>query len=424
MHQRRNDLLSAIISCLILAAPLVAAESNFSVGGEIREKWEVYRNPGFGSEPPDSDGYALTRLLVHFDTHLPVARVFAELGSMTEVGRNGGARPTDRDNADLTQAFVEFPGEAGVESYGLRMGRQEIVLGSSRLVGARDGPNVRLSFEAVRGWVHTADWQIDAFVARPVATRQGVFDDRADVQRRLAGIYAVSPKGFMRYGSADFYFFDFRNSNARYERGRGNEDRQMVGVRAWGGAAGLDWNWELGGQSGKFDGAPIKAWALASETGYTWKDASMHPRAVFRFNAISGDRHGSSLGTFNAFFPSPFFFGETKIIGPANVYDIVGSLELALRRNVTFDFVAGAFWRFSDRDGLYTYSGSLLRRSSGSDSRYIGDQASARLDWKVTASLSLTAAVAAFDPGPFLSDTGGKGMRYFSLSSTYRFSNT
>ncbi len=81
--------------------------------------------------------------MVHADAHFgEYFRFFAQFKSSLEDGRNGGARPTDRDEFDLGQAFldVRLP-LAEASSLTLRVGRQELVYGSSRLVSDREGPN-------------------------------------------------------------------------------------------------------------------------------------------------------------------------------------------------------------------------------------------------------------------------------------------
>jgi len=77
-------------------------------GGEIREKFELLDQSGFGTGPADQTGYLLQRYLFSSDFHLgPRFRVFTELESAFEEGRKGGPRPTDVDHLDLHQAFLD-----------------------------------------------------------------------------------------------------------------------------------------------------------------------------------------------------------------------------------------------------------------------------------------------------------------------------
>src|SRR6266540_1208534 len=78
-------------------------------------------------------------------------RAFGQVQSSLEDFRNGGPRPTDRDDFDLHQAFFDASTTWHDENaVTLRAGRQELAYGSQRLISVRDSPNNRLAFDAVR----------------------------------------------------------------------------------------------------------------------------------------------------------------------------------------------------------------------------------------------------------------------------------
>src|SRR5262249_6308927 len=80
-----------------------------TIGGALREKYELLDQLNFGTGPEDTNGYFLQRYLLASDFHLgPRLRFFGELQSGLENGRNGGARATDLDRLDLHQAFVDW----------------------------------------------------------------------------------------------------------------------------------------------------------------------------------------------------------------------------------------------------------------------------------------------------------------------------
>ncbi|MGH7378212.1 MAG: alginate export family protein, partial [Candidatus Methylomirabilales bacterium] len=107
-----------------------------SLGGEARERYEFFKHFAWGAGPEDRDGHLLQRHLLHADLHLgEQLRLFGQLQSSLEHGRKGGPRPTDEDQLDVHQAFAELKprfGEAAARM--LRVGRQEMSFGSSRLV--------------------------------------------------------------------------------------------------------------------------------------------------------------------------------------------------------------------------------------------------------------------------------------------------
>src|SRR4051812_16475586 len=165
-----------------------------TIGGELRERFEAVRNPGFGLDQ-SSDHVFLHRALLHGDLHLGDAlRVFVQVGAFQQNGREGERSPTDVDRLDLTQAFVDLglptPGDGRIT---LRGGRQEMSFGASRLVSVRESPNVRRSFDGGRAFWTGGGYRVDAFHARPILLDEGTFDDRVNNGEALWGVYGTGP---------------------------------------------------------------------------------------------------------------------------------------------------------------------------------------------------------------------------------------
>src|SRR5229473_2237813 len=239
---RRSDYLDAI-----KFIPLnTNGDWHLTLGGEIRERYEYYHNSLWGRGPQDDNGYLLQRYMVHADAHLgDYFRIFTQFKSGLEDGRNGGPRPTDRDDFDLNQAFfdVRVPFLES-DSLTLRAGRQELSYGSSRLVSAREAPNVRLSFDGVKAIVKVNGWQVDAFAVKPVRTKVGVFDDDPDPNQNFWGLYAVTPFPWLPGGNIDLYYLGLDRKNASFDQGTAHELRHSLGTRIWGRKAGWDYNFE------------------------------------------------------------------------------------------------------------------------------------------------------------------------------------
>jgi hypothetical protein len=72
--------------------PLGSNEERFlTVGGEVREWYEGFRNASWGFGTQDENGYLLQRLTMYADIHAaPRVRFFVQLTSDIEAGRNGG----------------------------------------------------------------------------------------------------------------------------------------------------------------------------------------------------------------------------------------------------------------------------------------------------------------------------------------------
>jgi hypothetical protein len=407
--------------------PLDAAGDVYlSFGGELRERYEYYHNSLWGQGPQTPGGFVTQRYMASVDLHLWAwARFFGQLKSGLEEGRTGGPRPTDRDEFDLHQAFLDLSLPPDLPyALTLRTGRQELAYGSQRLISVRESPNVRQSFDAVRGIVRYDSWRVDAFVSKPAETNKGIWDDWTDQTRRLWGVYGVGAL----VGSAlnvDLYYLGFSRQNAKFDTGIiAHELRHSLGTRLWGGAAGWDYNIEALYQFGNFGRSEIQAWTAASDVGYTARALPLGPRLGLKADIISGNRDpdGQTLGTFNALFPKGAYFGEIALIGPANLIDVHPSLDLHLTRDLTLSGNWDIFWRESLRDGIYNTALVLLRSGQKSRSRSIGNQAEVQLEWHINRHLSLTVDYAHFFAGPFLKDTGpAHDVDYASGWVTYKF---
>lgn len=172
-----------------------------SVGGDLRWRYEYAGNPRYGLQPQDRWGVLMQRGSVFADLRVSERwRGFAQLSSSYAKGRIAGPSPVDENRLDATNLFVEWRsgGEAG--SIGMRVGIQELQFGSGRIIDAREGPNVRRSFEAVRAFASRGRWRVDAFAAAPRQNRQGAFDDARSQTQDLRGIYATHRGGVASQG--------------------------------------------------------------------------------------------------------------------------------------------------------------------------------------------------------------------------------
>lgn len=165
--------------------------SYLSMGGEIRERGEYFDHPQWGPLNSNS-GFSLQRSLVFADVQANTfLRGFVEFQSGLSFGRDGGPRPVvDKDELSLHQAFLEIRSEKVEPRISLRVGRQELSFGSSRLVGIREGPNVRQSFDGLRlTWKPNA-WDLDVIATKPVENNTGLLKDRTAHEYAFWGVYA------------------------------------------------------------------------------------------------------------------------------------------------------------------------------------------------------------------------------------------
>jgi hypothetical protein len=361
-----------------------------SLGGEARETYERFGNQNFGLSVESPNGYLLQRYLLHADIHVGSRlRLWTELNSSFENGRVGGPRPViDEDKLDLHQGFVEF----GIVqrprvTARVRAGRQEIEVGSGRMYALREGPNVPSSFDGVRAIAQKESWRFDTWVARPVTTTPGIFDDSSHRQFSVWGAYVTRTR--LGHASVDAYYLGWDRHNASFEKGVANELRHTVGARLW--RLGR-WAYDFEGmyQFGSFGAGSIHAWrgvAQASRGFGVWSS----PRVGINFDVASGDRNRSSpnLGTFNAFFQSGTYSGRAQLLGPSNSIRLEPTLTLAPRPNVSVSTGWGFYWRDSEQDGLYGIPGNLIVPSNGVPGHYEGSRPIVEVAWRLNPHLSM-----------------------------------
>lgn len=420
---RKVDLIDQLKCIPLFGSPW----SNLSIGGEIRQRYEFTRNPSFGASRQDRWGIWQQRYVLHGDLVIgPHLRFFGQLLAGAETGLAGPPSTFDTNRLDVQQAFVELKAPLGGAHLQLRLGRQELRYGSARLIDVREGPNVRRKFDGAVASLTAGSWRFDALAVRPSRLRIGSFDDDTDTRVELAGLYATgTAQSWLPFNSSiDLYALKFRNQRARFDRLSGDEQRYSLGARLFGSRGPVDWNWEATWQGGDISGREIRAWALYSDTGYTFRDTMWEPRLGLAVNAASGDRDpgDSRLGTFNPMFPRANFFSEISILGPRNFWNLMPSLQLKPHRDVSIEARVNLFWRMEASDGVYRPSGALLRSGAGSRERFVGTELSIATTWRVSERLRLSANYARFFPGAFLKATGpSRPIDQIELTAQYRF---
>jgi hypothetical protein len=292
-----------------------------TLGGEVRERFETSRNPTFGFDGVGRDEVLLHRALLHADVRwADSARVFVQFGQHLATERAFGRAPTDVDRLDLQQGFVDLSATLGEGAEGtVRAGRQEMSFGSARLVSTRESPNVRRSFDGARIYAVGEGWRLDAFSVRPVQLDPGVFDDHSDRDTAFWGLYGSGLRGLDKLGRLDLYYFGYQADDAAFAQGAGRERRHSIGARLFGERSGFDWDLEAVHQFGRFGDAEIRAWTVASDTGFSFAGLPWRPRAGLKADVASGDGNleDQSLGTFNALFPKFPYFTEANVVAPA-----------------------------------------------------------------------------------------------------------
>ncbi|MEM9802894.1 MAG: alginate export family protein [Planctomycetota bacterium] len=398
-----------------------AGRWRFSFGLELRSQTEVFRGDGLRAEEDEALDYTWWRALPVFELRNGPWRGFVQLIFAAATGLDTEPSPIDANRGDFLQAFLEAPLGPESSHLSVRAGRQLLAFGSQRLVGYRYGPNVPLPFDGAVAAYDDGRFRAEALWVRPVATEPGAFDDEANDEESLYGLYTTTLFG--RQG-LDLYYLGHDDDLGIYDQGAADEERHTFGARWFGGVGMFDWNGEIFGQIGSFGDDDIRAWSATIEAGVLFEEVATEPRGFGRLSVISGDddRFDDELNTFNALYPRGKYFGEIGTIGPANLIDVLVGAQLEIGGGWVLDASSTAYWRESLDDGIYANNGQLLRSGAGSDERFVGLQGDIAFTQNITRTTSWTVGYSVFDGGAFVEDTGPSDpVHFFQLAARLLF---
>ena len=397
-----------------------------TLGGEIRYRPESFHIRGTGENPSLIDGYLLQRYLVGANLNMGRRfRLYGEFQSGIINGKLATPRPTDKNLGDLHQAILEWKEKIGARhEIALRVGRQELNLGSSRLISASPGLNVKRSFDGASLSYRTSSWRIVGSVAKLVSNATSWFDDRPDHEQTFWGVAASRKSPRFKRGELGFYYLGIDRWRSVYVQGIGQELRHTVGVKWSGSGERFDVNYDTIAQWGRFLGAVASGWAFSTETGYRIPSVHLKPRFSARVDVASGDKDPKDpkLQSFNALFPGASYSGAIGLLGPTNLTDFTPAVTVDLHSTLALGFECPNYWRTSTGDGVYGIQLQVLVRPEAGSGRYVGSNPGILVVWQATRHLQIQGAVTRFLSGAFLKNSflaGGFG--FYSATARYRF---
>ncbi len=382
----------------LLAASEDEVFASFSV--DLRERATYVSAIEYDNSNPSAGWFWTQRLNVVGDFRLSESWT-ARVALLSALQEGGDISPIERNNLAIQEGFVEYTGDRS----SLRVGRQEIRLGSQRLVGWRDGTNVRRTWAGFR-YQYTGDkWHLDAIALQLVDVEMdGAFNDSSNDDRILAGLYATIERGWT---SLDLYYLYSGFDDRVTIQGTADQRRHSLGARVFGDHNGWFWNWEAVHQFGELGTDSISAWTLATNTGYRF-DAAWSPSVMLSINVASGDDdpQDATFRTFDALYPRGSYFSELAQLGPANFYNLNPYVGFQLTESLSLTFDLDLYWRLETEDGVYGPPGNIIRLPSGSTERFVNSALSAAIELEATESVFLGLSLTYSRPEAFLEETG------------------
>jgi len=394
------------------------------VRGEFRERLEGFKNSNFTDGRDDA--YALSR--VRFNVAVTASKHLAFQVNVHDARvANKDVGPTTapfRGPFDLRTAFADV-GDARAP-IALRLGRQELVFGESRLLGSLPWVNTGRSWDAARVILRSSMFQVDVFGASLVRSLPDDFD-RSGNGNRLAGAYATSTKLLPR-ATVEPYVFWRRDRNLRSELGPfGTLSQTTVGTRIAGQLpAKLDYGVEMALQRGGLDEDSVNAWA-----GHWQLRSSLPgwaaPKVTSEYNFATGDDSPTdgTRQTFDQLYPT----GHDKLglgdqVGWRNIHHLREGVEITPFKATPISLNYHSWWLASATDGLYSAGGAILvpRVATGATNTHVGQEIDLQVTRAITPQLQLAAGYAHIINGGFLKEaTPGASYSYPYVMATYVF---
>ena len=397
-----------------------------TLAGEFRFRFE--NREGLGYREGSDDGYGLTRTRLEVGIRPASWLRFGFQGqdSRSPGIRKGLANPGAlRDPFDLRQAYAEIG--ANQSPVSLTVGRQALIYGDQRLVGAPNWSNTSRVFDGVKLQVRGAGARLDLFSASVVRNDPDRRLNRWVEDTYLHGLYGALEEVIPGSTLEPYLLVQTTPSVVNELNARGDLDRYTLGFRAW--AKGLgpwDYNAALVRQWGQAAGAEIRAWAYYGELGYSI-EARLSPRLYAHYSFGSGDRDPGDgrAGGFVDLYPTTHgLYGHTDRVGWRNLKNLRLGAELKPHAKLGLQFDFHSFWLASRQDALYSPAGrlSVTPPPGGARDAKIGNEVNALFKVAVTKTFSLGGGLGYLFPGPFLkANTPGQGHTYSYLFTTYKF---
>lgn len=402
-----------------------SGNSSLSLGGEFRIRGEHFENRGWQSGSDET--FWSHRVALHanlqFGSNL---RFFGELYHGYTSHQKAFA---EYDELNLHQGFAEYSILlSGDKNIAFRAGRQELAFGSARLMGMREGPNIRRSFDAGKITYTNKDTAIHGFYGREVLPRFGVFDNSSNLFAKsnnnpeVWGIYSrFKIKGLL--GNNELYYLGFDVNQARFNDVSGHETRHTLGLRRFGRIGErFKYNTELMYQFGTIGTADISAFNIEADWRYTFPNSEWRPELGVKFEWSSGDNApgDNKINSYNPMFVNPEYYGLAKIITPSNVVSIRPFISLDPNDKLNLYLEYAKFWRESDGDGLYRVTRFLLRVGGNNLSRDLGEQIGFRARYEIDRNWSMDLDASLFWAGEYLEQSGAHE-NILHIAPTLRF---
>ncbi len=371
--------------------------------------------------------YDLLRTRLYADlSYQDQARFFFEFIDSQRLGGELPPLRIDESRADILNAFVDIHlFETSHGDWYARLGRQELMFGSQRMISALDWANTRRTFDGVRFFNRTKETDLDIWWAQPVMPDAGHLD-QVDGNQHLVGAWLTKRTSAPR--TADYYYLYAGNTAPTPQLGRAISETHVhtFGMRQVGNIDRWQYDYEGMLQLGEYGSEKIVAGSITAGHGYHFADLPMNPMFWVYYDWASGDSNPGSgdLHTFQPLFPfGHYYLGFADIVGRQNIHDINAHLNLFPANWITFSTQFHHYTLANSRDALYNPAGVATRQDlTGAAGRNVGNELDFLLNFHINPHTDMLVGYSKLWSGRFIRDTGpGASAELFYVQGNLRW---
>ena len=355
-----------------------------TTGGEIRNRYQNAYNDRFGTS---NNLYDLTRLRVYGDVwYRDEFRLFAEYIGAWTAHQDLAPQSIDRQYSGIENLFTDIKVADGDGSPAyVRIGRQELLMGSQRLISTLDWANTRRTFQGVRAFRQTEDWDVDLFWVQPVipttnrpsSPTDGTGFNSVDNNQNFVGAWSTYRPAEGK--AIDAYYLMLDNTNYYVQQGipKGRFTLHTFGGRYYGNVGDFLYDTESAIQFGSQNGRDALAGMTSNGLGWKFSEFRWDPTVWGYYDyATGGNPIDGTAHTFNQLFPFGHnYLGWIDLIGRQNIQDLNFHLYLYPAKWLTAWIQYHNFWLADKSDALYQTGGNVVRFDpTGRSGSHVGQE--------------------------------------------------
>ncbi|MEW6202753.1 MAG: alginate export family protein, partial [bacterium] len=264
----------------------------FKISGQFRIRSEARNDSDFNSTAQDHTDFTGQRIRLNLDGRTSPARYFVQLQHSRNWGEEllTASSPIASSDVDLHQGFIEY-GRKNT----LRIGRQEIILGSERLVGAFGWSNNGRAYDGLRLEMPLNQSSFDVFAVKVMENTATKSDDT-----NLYGIsYTCNKKPNVK--PVAYVLFKHVDDDSGTPKSNVLVTGSLTTIQM---NPRLTLDWEAAIESGNAAGADLNAYAYHIGAKYNAIPDKFWLGAEYNMATGDGDPTDNKVKTFDQLYPT------------------------------------------------------------------------------------------------------------------------